>query len=170
MRAPRLNCVLINFNFSSIIAVLNQLRFCVGFSTYCTAQFKHKLLIQAVMVERPSIYHICQLLFSFSLSFSLSHLLAHVHIMTQINICFAVVCFCFIFFYFMLILFLVCKGWQRPRPGAQVYAIFFAVLHINEHICLTVFVSVCGLSILSGRFVYIFVLLSEVISILRSVA
>lgn len=71
MRAPRLNCVLINFNFSGIIAALNQLRFCVGFSTYCTAQFKHKLLIQTVMVERPSIYHICQLLFSFSLSLSL---------------------------------------------------------------------------------------------------
>lgn len=126
MRAPRLNCVLINFNFSGIIAALNQLRFCVGFSTYCSAQFKHKLLNQTVMVQRPSIYHICQLVFlspslSISSSCSCSYNDPNKHLF-----CCRLFLLLF-FFYFMLILFLVSNAHVRA-PKCMLYFLPFCIL------------------------------------------
>lgn len=88
MRAPRLSCVLINFNLSGIIAALNQL-----------FRWLFELLFGSIQaqVANPTSYgsETIDLLYLpvgfFFLSLLLSHLLAHVHIMTQINICFAVV-------------------------------------------------------------------------------
>lgn len=108
MRAPRLTCVLINFNLSGIIAALNQLfrwLFDLLFGSIQT-QVANPTSYGSETIDLlylPVGFFFLSLSALISSSCSCSYNDPNKHL-------FCCRCFCFFFFYSMLILFLVSKG------------------------------------------------------------